>query len=175
MNTNTDNKTLEDHPRHRPGGLRRWILGLLTAGTALALVVGVAGFAGGPRGHFGMGHRNVDPEDARAHMEFMVGRALSKVDATEDQKTQIQAILDEQLVKMLAMRGEHDSMREEMHALLTADTIDRQALERFRAQQLERAQAVSLEITDSVARVAEVLTPAQRRELVQWMESQHDR
>ena len=49
-----------------------------------------------------------------------------------------------------------------MHKLLTANTIDRAALEKVRAERLAEADRVSKELVNALADVAEVLTPEQR-------------
>ena len=59
-----------------------------------------------------------------------------------------------------------DSMRaaaEEMRELLMSDTIDRAAMDRLRTERVAQADRVSKTLIDTLADVAEVLTPAQRK------------
>jgi Spy/CpxP family protein refolding chaperone len=54
--------------------------------------------------------------------------------------------------------------------LLTRDTIDRGAIEALRADQLQLAEQASRRIAQALADAAEVLTPAQRKELASRIE-----
>jgi len=126
-----------------------------------------AGFGPSMRGH---GPHGMNPEVMRDRAEFMVDRALKYVDATEAQRAEIEAILEQSFQEGLAMREDHGDMHQEIHALLTADTIDRAALEAMRVDKLAKAEQMSLMITRSIADVAEVLTPEQRLKLADFAE-----
>ena len=51
----------------------------------------------------------------------------------------------------------------EIHDLLLADTIDREALEKLRAERLAEAGRISQNLVNAVVEVAEVLSPEQRK------------
>ena len=56
----------------------------------------------------------------------------------------------------------HDRLRttkKEIHDLLLADTIDRTALEKLRAERLAEAELISKNLINALADVAEVLSP----------------
>ena len=53
----------------------------------------------------------------------------------------------------------------ELHDLLLADTIDRAALERLRAERLADAERISKNLVGALADVAELLSPEQRKVL----------
>lgn len=142
-------------------GKRGWIVGGLAA-AALVMGAGVAASQPwGGQGHgFGPGMRG----------ERGVNRMLERLDATPEQKEKITAIMKSAREEMQTMRGGMRSFREDAARLLKADTIDRAAIEKLRAQRIEQADAASKRMTKAFADVAEVLTPKQRAELVGRME-----
>jgi Spy/CpxP family protein refolding chaperone len=123
-----------------------------------------------PHGH---GHR--DPEAMREHAEFAADWALGRVDATEEQKAEVQAILDRTLADVSALRGDHGALHEAAVAELTAPTIDRDALEALRAEQVAELEEASRTIVEGVADIATVLTVEQRLELAELAERFHGR
>ena len=118
--------------------------------------------------HAGMGDHARMHEMMAAHLDKM----LSGVDATPEQKSKIHAILGQ---AMASMGGAHERMHArmtELHAILTAPTIDRGALERLRATTMADLDAHSRTLVAAMADAAEVLRPEQRAKLATMM---HDR
>jgi len=139
---------------------RTWLL----AGTVIALgALGIAGavqaqgFLGGMRGH-GFG----GPMGG-----MMVERALGAVDATDAQRTQIEAIIEDAKADMSTLAAELDDTRAQFKTLITAPTIDRSAFEALRVATLERGDAASARALEALLDVAEVLTPEQRSQLAE--------
>ncbi len=70
----------------------------------------------------------------------------------------------------MPLRMKMHEARKQGAALLAAETIDRAAIESFRAQQLQMAETASKRFSQALADVAEVLTPAQRKDLARRLE-----
>lgn len=110
-----------------------------------------------------------DGDDAsafRRHAERMLERALDEVDATDAQTTRIQSIGSE-IFELVATahtdgRNDGDALRE----ALSAEQVDRAALEAIRSAHVERADALSEAIATRLADALEVLTPDQRQRLI---------
>jgi Spy/CpxP family protein refolding chaperone len=147
---------------------RRWPRSLLIGASlvaALAAVAGLALAAGG--GAEVLAHRWGHGAHARDFVEFRIHRALRDVNATDAQEEQILAIVD----GLFAKHAAHEAFRIEMHdrvaAALTAETVDRAALEAVRVEVLAHAGEGSKELVKAIGDIAEVLTPAQRRALAE--------
>ena len=63
------------------------------------------------------------------------------------------------------LRERHAAARKQAIDLLSAPTIDRTALEKVRAEELQSAEALSKKMTQAIADAAEVLSPEQRVKL----------
>ena len=114
-----------------------------------------------------------DPEQARERAELMAEWILKSVDATEAQQEEVKAILDNSINTLLPIAQNHRDYREELRAELAKPTIDRAAPESIRESGLGLMDQVSREMIDTVAAVAEVLTPEQRQELLEMAERFH--
>ncbi|MFQ5416037.1 MAG: Spy/CpxP family protein refolding chaperone [Myxococcota bacterium] len=146
-----------NRPRETNLRVRRYSLALAALLIAAALAVAAAAGARGMwRGH------HADPEVVRDHAAFMVGRMLSRVDATPEQVEQVRSIVDGAIGDLFELRGAGDEMRRDFAAALTAEEIDRSALETLRQQKLETVDAASKRIVTALVDISEVLTPAQR-------------
>jgi len=120
-------------------------------------------------GH-GRHHRDHDPEEVRERIGFVSDRVLGYVDASEQQRVAIDGILDRSVEEGFTLMGEREGLHERLSVLLTASEVDRDALEALRARQIELADAVSRQLTNHLAEIAEVLTPEQRGELAELHE-----
>ncbi len=124
-----------------------------------------AGYDGGRHGGHHKGFADWSDADIEAHIERMVKHAAIEIDATQEQQEKI-TVLATAVAKDL--KPVHDRMRaagKEIHDLLLADTIDRAALERLRAERLAEAERISKNLVSALADVAEVLSPEQRKVL----------
>jgi len=128
---------------------------------------GHQGARGGEHGHGSM-WRGGDPAQ---RIERGVERMLGRVDATDEQKRKVAEILKGAAKEMQAMRSGAGGMREDVARLLKAEKIDRVAMEKLRADRIASADAASKRMTQAIADAAEVLTPKQRAELAERMES----
>jgi periplasmic protein CpxP/Spy len=152
---------------HRRGRHALLALGLLTVAGAGAAWAGYRAFPGGCH-RLGLGHRGM-----RLYAEFIVERALKQVDATDEQRQQVEAITGRLLDQRAAMHAEHERLHQEIAALLTAEKVDRKQLEALRARQLEKIEAASRQLTQAVADIADVLTPEQRAKLLESVHGLH--
>ncbi len=124
-----------------------------------------AGFSSG--WHGGDHRRFADWSDAdiEARIERMVKHVAIEIDATQEQQEKITALAT---AVAKDLRPVHDRLRasgKELHELLLADTIDRAALERLRAERLADAERISKNLVGALADVAEVLSREQRKVL----------
>jgi periplasmic protein CpxP/Spy len=119
-----------------------------------------SGFAAGP----------LDPAEVEAHLDRMLKHLYVEIDATDEQKQQLDPIVKQAAKDLLPLRDKARTARKRAVELLTADTIDRAAVEGLRAEQLQLAEQASRRLTQALADVAEVLTPAQRRQIAERME-----
>lgn len=98
-----------------------------------------------------------------AHMQQM----LDQAGASANQKARITAILHTGFAPMMGMHTEMQRAHASLHALLTAPTIDRAALEQLRSREIAGIDAATRQMVKAMADAAEVLTPAQRAKLAQ--------
>src|SRR5882672_8096654 len=114
-----------------------------------------SGFAAGP----------LDPAAADEHLDRMLEHVYVEIDATDEQKQRLAPIVKQAAKDLLPLRERmHDARRKALE-LLTQDSIDRAAIETLRAEQLQLAEQASTRLARALADAAEVLTPAQRKEL----------
>lgn len=138
---------------------RRWGRRALLS---LALLLGVGGVAYAAAPHHGWKAPST-PEEARAHAGHMAGRVLDKAQASADQRARVDQILDATAPQMWNLRGEAKDLHGELHDLLTADTIDRAAIEAARKDAVDLVDRGSKVVALALADAAEALTPEQRR------------
>ena len=161
------------------GVLIAGLVGVLLVGTTLAasgssrwLASGSSHWLGhghGHRGHFGA-H---DPETAREHTQQAAEWVLRYVDASDEQRAQINAIIERSVDDLFALADEHRGHREAVAELFRQPTIDRGALDDIRRAELELADGASQHLLGALADAAEVLTPEQREELYELAERFH--
>jgi protein CpxP len=138
-----------------------------------ATALPVAALAGGFGGHFGP-PRAETAEEARDHADRMAERALDRVDATDAQRAQVDAVLDTAVPKMFAIHEDGAALREQGRDLFTAPTIDRAAVESLRAEAMTLADEGSRLMADTAVQIATILTPEQRQDLGAAMDKWHD-
>jgi len=152
----------------KPGGLGRaliWWPATLALLTLMLLFV-----AGRVSAWHGRGERG--PDAWRAHAARMLDRVLDEIDASDAQAERIRTIADSAFAELAAARaadpaaGGADALR----ALVTAESVDRGALEALRSAHVERAAALSAIAATRLADALEVLTPAQRVTLVDTLD-----
>lgn len=108
-------------------------------------------------------------------MERRLNRVLDSVKASEDQKAKVSAILKQASSEVRPLQAKRREARPGSIALLARPSIDRNAIEAQRAEQVQLADAISKRMTQACADAAEVLTPEQRSALAQRFERFRDR
>ena len=85
-------------------------------------------------------------------------------------RQKINAIAQKAADDVFALRAKHLEARKQIVDTLAAPTVDRAKLEALRADQMKLAETATKRVTDAVADIADVLTPAQRADLGQRVE-----
>lgn len=152
------------------GKLRRTAIAAIVAG--LAAGIGTHAWAHG--GHHDRGAM-ADPAKMDERIESMVKRMLSRVDATEEQRTKVTAIAKQAGADLRGLREKQQSLRAKGLELLGAPTVDRAAIEGLRAEQMKLADEASKRVSVALADTADVLTPEQRAKLAQAMKERQGR
>ena len=177
MTFDDDGYEAERPAREAGHGLRpyRRILIALTLGiAAIMATAAMADWRGHGARHGGFGH-DADPEAMREHVSFALEWGLRKLEATPEQQTKIQAIADDTLTKMLALRDERHADHAALRELVLADELDREAIDALRAEHIALADRASRELVAAATDAFEVLTPEQRRQLVDHLEQRRHR
>lgn len=152
------------------GRLTGAVIALVLAALIGAALAGSAnagwgwGPGGGRFGHHGMMGGAADPAEVKQRVERMVAHLAIEIDATEEQKQKLAEIFVGAANDLLPLREEMMASRHagELVGLLTAPTVDRAAIEAFRAEKLSLADQASRRIAQALGEAAEVLTPEQR-------------
>lgn len=150
---------------------RRFTLAALVGGAAAASSFGALA----QRGHGGRPHSPMDPAQFEQHLERRLKHLYVEIDATEEQKRRLEPILQQAAKDLLPMRERLHAGRAEALELLTRERVDPAALEALRAKHLQLADEASRRVTRAVSQAAEVLTPAQRKQLAAHFERRHRR
>lgn len=149
------------------------LVGSLGAGIGMTAFAHGGGFGGG----FGPGGRHMDrggqadPEAMKRRTDASVRWMLADVNATDAQREKIAAIVEATRKEMAPLREKHREARRAVMELLAKPNVDRAAIEAIRAQEIQSADAMSRRFVQSLADVAEVLTPEQRAQLAEKMKS----
>jgi Spy/CpxP family protein refolding chaperone len=160
----------------RPRGTR-WLLAaaslVLVAGV-LALVLGAASLAPGLAGAhpFGRWHHAGDADDHAALIEFWVDRMLDRIDASDEQRERVRAVIERLEPQVETMHGGRGELHRSFVLLFTAPVVDAAEVERLRAEQIGRFDRLSREIAGALTEIGAILTQEQRQQLAE-MHSHH--
>ena len=148
----------------------RWIL--MSMAGALALVIG--GMTWSAVAYSG---KSWDSDKIERFVEWKVDDMLAEVEASDDQRDQVHAIVTAAIADMGEFREFKREGREALVEALTKETVDRAELEALRRQKLDVADRASQRLLTALADAADVLTPGQRAELAEEWASRgwHDR
>lgn len=140
----------------------------LAAAALLVAVLGSATLSAWAMPHGGGGHGG-------SGMGMMFGgrgldRMLDSVNASAEQRTQIKAITERAAADMKAQRDAGQSTRDQFMTLFTQPTVDANAAEALRAQQMQRHEQASRRMTQAMIEVSRVLTVEQRKQLAERMQ-----
>ena len=165
-------ETQDRNSGKRRGFFKRAAIATLIGGIAAG--IGFKAFAqGGGCGWHRCGYAAgpLDPAAVDEHIDRALKHLYVEIDATEEQKQRLAPIVKQAAKDLLPLRDKARATRKQAVDLLAADTIDRGAIEALRAEKLQLAEQASKRFAQALADVAEVLTPAQRKQLAERMES----
>ena len=103
-------------------------------------------------------------------VERIVKHAAIEIDATPEQQQKIIALVTATAADLKPVTIRMRATGKEMKELLLATTVDRAALEKLRAQRLADAEKVSKDMVRTIADIAELLSPEQRKILEERVE-----
>jgi len=152
--------------------LRRRFFRFAGAGAAL---VGLSGLAWKAAAHGGRRGGPIDPAELEERLDYMLKHLYVEIDATDAQKAKLDPIVKQAAKELMPLRGKMREARRQGMALLSAETIDRGAIERLRAEQIGAADEASRRLVRALTDVAEVLTPEQRKTVAQRIERRRHR
>jgi periplasmic protein CpxP/Spy len=142
-----------------------------------ALVAGVGVFAGAEAmsdWHHGMMLGGTpSAADVSAHVEHALKHFYVEIDATDAQKAQIDPLVKQAVNDLLPLHSQLRAAHAQAIQALTQTTIDRNSLESARTQHLALADQASKRITQLMADVGDVLSPAQRTALADRLQHMH--
>lgn len=145
-----------------------WPISLVAMTIGLILMANLLSACGRHRGER-------DIEDVKDHASHAVEHVLERVDATDDQVERIQAIVADGLDELAAAHGPKQDRHAELKEILTAETIDRDAMEAIRRRHLAKADEMTLIASNRLGEILEILTPEQRVQLADRLEKHRDR
>lgn len=107
-------------------------------------------------------------------MQYAAGWMLKRLDVEGDVKEQIQARLDIAFDELMPLMEAHKDARETwLETVLGADEVDREALEAQRRTTMASADRATQILSNTIADVAEMLTPEQRAAIAERLRSHH--
>lgn len=139
------------------------VLGALASG-AFSASYGF-GFGPGPWHHGGFMGGHADPAWIEDRADRAVRHLAIEIDATPEQQAKLQAVVKAAVKDLLPLREQVHAARLKARELLTAPTVNRDEIEKLRAEQLTLLDTGSKRLAQALADAAEILTPEQRRTL----------
>jgi Spy/CpxP family protein refolding chaperone len=135
---------------------------LATLAGGLAAAASFSAFARRGRGGH---HGPMDPAELEQRLDRMLKHLYVEIDATEEQKQRLEPIVKQAARELAPLRQSLHGARREALGLLGQDRVDAAALEALRARQIQLADGASRTVTKALVDAAEVLNPAQRKQL----------
>jgi periplasmic protein CpxP/Spy len=133
---------------------------------ALALVIAAgAAWAHGPGRHFMM----------KQMITHRVAEAEDLVEATPEQRTQIDASVNKIIGILESQRQDRQNTHQQLVQLLTGDKLTTDDINAIAKQHADRIQAVVSQIAPEIVNVHDVLTPAQRQKLADKAKELHQK
>lgn len=157
----------------RPARLYLAGLSLALAGVFATAVQAAPDGRGMMRAHAGMAGPG-GPGAQGGMFGGMMSRLLDRVNATPEQRTQIQQIMQNQATEMRAQREAGRALRQQAMALFAQPTVDADAVEALRQQQLAMHDTASKRMTAAMLQISGVLTPEQRKQMAEHMKQRSE-
>lgn len=157
---------MEEKSTGRRRFFRRAAIATLIGGLAAGIGLKAWGGAGG-RHHGGFMSGPIDPAMLDQRLDRMLKHLYVEIDASDEQKGRLAPIVKGAVEDLLPLRERLRAARGQAIGLLGSERVDRDSIERLRADQMALADQASKRFARALADVAEMLTPAQRKELAE--------
>ena len=108
-------------------------------------------------------------------LDRMLNHLYVEINATEEQKQRLDPLVRQTVKELSPLRESLRNGRQEAFGLLAQDRVDPAALEALRTRQIELADQASRTVTKALVEAAEVLNPAQRKQLAAHFARQRGR
>ena len=131
------------------------------------------GFMGGGWGHAGFISGHLSPEQIDERIDRVSKHLAIELDATTEQQQKLAGIAKSAVHDLLPLREKAQAARGQAVALLTAPNVDREAIERLRAQQVGLAETASKRIAQALGDASDALSAEQRRKIADWVTASH--
>jgi Spy/CpxP family protein refolding chaperone len=154
----------QDKTKPRRSGFRRFMLfgGLPLLAAGLLLVPRALAFGPFNGCH---GHQARSAEDVKAHMERRADFILDKLDASDEQREQVEIIVAKAAPEFFKLKQAGRQLRRQLQQSLVAPTLDKAQIDKARAELDVLADRATDLGMDTLVAIAEVLTPAQRKQV----------
>jgi protein CpxP len=153
----------------------RMTLVAFVAGAALAGGIAAVAATGMGGMHQSMMDGSHSAADVSAHVDHFLKHLYVEIDATDAQQAQITPLVNQAVSDLLPMHAQLQAAHQQAFDALMQNTADRPALEAARAAHLQLAEQASKRLTQLLADVDDVLTPAQRTALATRLKRMHAR
>ena len=153
------------------GGAAATLLGI-GALAAHAGPGGMIGAMGGMGGHMGghCGHRfGGDPAKMGERMQSRIDHMLTRIGASDDQKTRIKAIAKSAIADLSPLHKQGADLHQQMHEALAAPVLDKTRLAELHAQHSQLIEKSTARMHEAMIAAAEILTPEQRKAMAERM------
>jgi Spy/CpxP family protein refolding chaperone len=157
-------------PRPVRARSRRWLF-VAIPGILLGALLGAQAYAFGPGGR----HGHLSPERMERMIDRRLDGMLDRIDATADQRTRIKGTVARLKPEIKGLHEEKAKLHEAGRKALEASTLDPGEIERVRREAIKLADRGSSVMTRALVEVAGVLTPEQRKELLEHFQGHHRR
>jgi hypothetical protein len=158
-----------DGRKHRLGRRARLTVAAVTLVSAGAVLgAGATAQAGRMGGWNAMGEHWGSAKTEEQVRERALDKAawmLGRIDASPEQETRINGIVTALVENLYALRSAHQEHRRQLIAELARPQLNRDALEKIRADELTLADSASKAVLNAVADASEALSSEQREEL----------
>jgi Spy/CpxP family protein refolding chaperone len=143
------------------------VVALVGTGLIAGMLIGTSMSVSAHPGFGGWGRHGGDVtiEDMRERAGDKVAWLTGFLDASVEQRQQIQAAVNHLVEQLYPLMQQHRDSRQALIAELTKPELNRQAFEDLRKTKLTLIDTASSRLVDGVVSVAEILTPEQRQQL----------
>lgn len=120
--------------------------------------------------HHGVMDGTHSAAEVSAHVDHMLKHFYVEVDATDAQKAQIGPLVKQAVSDLMPLQAQLQSAHSNALQALEQTTIDRASLEAARAEHLDLADQASKRLVQLFGDVGDVLTPSQRKALIEHLQ-----